>query len=83
MVDTQNTVFVFRPDQQALAPQPLAPFSAVTAHRATAIRRCRLLISAKTLEMILEEEIAPEEDDHLSIVPAMDSLAVFPATSCF
>ncbi|EOA36377.1 hypothetical protein CARUB_v10010783mg [Capsella rubella] len=82
MVDTQNTLFVFRPDHQALAPQPLTPFSAVTAHRASAIRRCRLMISAKTLEMILEEEIAPEED-HPSVAIAMDSLLVCPATSCF
>ncbi|CAE5958882.1 unnamed protein product [Arabidopsis arenosa] len=77
--DTRNTLFVFRPDQQALAPQSRTPFSAVTAHRATAIRRCRLMISVTTLEMILEEEITPEEG-HPNITPAMDSLAV---TSCF
>ncbi|XP_019091418.1 PREDICTED: uncharacterized protein LOC109128816 [Camelina sativa] len=82
MVNTQNTLFVFQPDQQALAPQPLTPFSAVTANRASAIRRCRLMISAKTLEMILEDEISPE-DDHLSIAPSLDSLLVCPATSCF
>ncbi|CAL9216773.1 unnamed protein product [Arabidopsis halleri] len=81
MVDTRNTLFVFRPDHRALA--ALTPFSAVTAHRATAIRRCRLMISATTLEMILEEEITPEEG-HPNITPAMDSLAVvFPVTSCF
>ncbi|CAH8253958.1 unnamed protein product [Arabidopsis lyrata] len=83
MVDTQNTLFVFRQDQQVLAPQPRTPFSAVTAHRATAIRRCRLMISVTTLEMILEEEITPEEG-HPNITPAIDSLAVvFPVTSCF
>ena len=82
MVDIQSTRFVYRPDQQALSPQPRNPFSAVTAHRATAIRQCRLMISVTTLEMILEEEITPEEG-HPSIAPAMDSLAVFPVTSCF
>ncbi|KAL0698666.1 hypothetical protein Bca4012_054788 [Brassica carinata] len=81
MADTQNTVFVFRPDQQNLAPQPLTPFSAVTPHRATA-SRARRLISATTLEMILEEDTAPEED-RPSTVAAMDTLPVFPATSCF
>ncbi|XP_019097311.1 PREDICTED: uncharacterized protein LOC109131140 [Camelina sativa] len=82
MVNTQNTLFVFRPDQQALAPQPLTPFSAVTANRASAIRRC-LMISAKTLEMILDDEIAPEEDDPSIITPSLDSLLVCPVTSCF
>lgn len=61
MVDTQNTLFVFQPNHQNLALQPLTPFSAVTPQRATASRP-RRLISATTLEMILEEETAPEED---------------------
>ncbi|KAG2298341.1 hypothetical protein Bca52824_034813 [Brassica carinata] len=81
MADTQNTVFVFRPDQQNVAPQPLTPFSAVTPHRATT-SRARRLISATTLEMILEEDTAPEEN-RPSTVAAMDTLAVFPATICF
>ncbi|KAL0885437.1 hypothetical protein Bca101_009419 [Brassica carinata] len=81
MADTQNTVFVFRPDRQNVAPQPLTPFSAVTPHRAKA-SRARRLISATTLEMILEEDTAPEEN-RPSTVAAMDTLAVFPATSCF
>ncbi|CAH2034468.1 unnamed protein product [Thlaspi arvense] len=82
MVDTQNTLFVFRPDHQNLTPQPLmTPFSAVTPHRATA-SRSRRLISATTLEMILEEETGPE-GDRPTTATAMASLAVFPATSCF
>ncbi|CAN6975250.1 hypothetical protein BRARA_I02831 [Brassica rapa] len=62
-------------DQQNLAPQPMTPFSAVTPHRAIASRPCSL-ISATTLEMILEEETVPDST-------AVDSLAVFPATSYF
>ncbi|CAH8390656.1 unnamed protein product [Eruca vesicaria subsp. sativa] len=63
-------------DQQNLTPQPMTPFSAVTPHRAIASQP-RRLISASTLEMIIEEETAPEE------YTAMASLAVYPATSCF
>ncbi|CAN6824634.1 unnamed protein product [Brassica oleracea var. botrytis] len=74
MADTQNTIFVFRPDQQNLAPKPLTPFSAVTPHRATA-SRARRLISTTTLEMIIEEDTAPEED-HPSTVAARDTLPV-------
>ncbi|CAH8349961.1 unnamed protein product [Eruca vesicaria subsp. sativa] len=80
MADTPNTMFVFRPDHHNMAPQPLTPFSALTPHRAKPSRP-RRLISATTLEMILEEDTAPEED-RLSSAYAMDTLAVFPATSC-
>ncbi|KAG2303972.1 hypothetical protein Bca4012_062860 [Brassica carinata] len=68
-------------DQHNLASQPMTPFSAMTPHRAIASRP-RRLISATTLEMILEEETAPEEN-RSSAATAMESLAVFPATSCF
>ncbi|XP_018485893.1 uncharacterized protein LOC108856556 [Raphanus sativus] len=66
-------------DQKNLGPQPMTPFSALTPHRAIASRP-RRLISATTLEMILEEETAPEEN-RSSADTAMDSLVVFPATS--
>ncbi|KAF8097678.1 hypothetical protein N665_0284s0042 [Sinapis alba] len=82
MADTQNTVFFFRPNQQNLTPQPLTPFSAVSPHRATA-SRTRRLISATTLEMILEEDTAVPEEDRPSTVAEMNTLPVFPATSCF
>ncbi|ESQ33850.1 hypothetical protein EUTSA_v10009968mg [Eutrema salsugineum] len=80
MVDTQNTFSVCRPAEQNLAPQPLTPFSAVTVRRATASRP-RRLISATTLDMILEEET--EEENLPRTATAKDSLVVFPTTSCF
>ncbi|KFK44844.1 hypothetical protein AALP_AA1G309900 [Arabis alpina] len=61
MVDTQTTLFVFRPNHQNLVLQPLTRFSAVTPHRATTPRP-RRLISATTLEMIVEEEKVPRKD---------------------
>ncbi|KAF8080262.1 hypothetical protein N665_0961s0010 [Sinapis alba] len=68
-------------DQKNLAPQTMTPFSALTPHRVIASRP-RRLISATALEMILEEETTSEENRSTAAI-AMDSLAVYPATSCF
>ncbi|CAN8290660.1 unnamed protein product [Cochlearia groenlandica] len=82
MANTKNTILLFRPNHKNLAHQPLTPFSALTPHRATSLR-ARRLISATTLEMILEEETTPEKDRSSNIDTRMVSLVVFPATYFF